>query len=180
MVDDVRANTLGGLSLSFLLWKASVLPMLLSGAECGVGVRKKTLNDLEKLQLKLLRVCLAVGKGTPKAHLYAQTGTWTISNQVVFLKLRFLHHVATLPIGSLARDVYQSKLEQELPGLVTEMKPLLDEFQVTDITSFSKNQWKRFLEDKLHSQNAQDIIKMARSCKYKIDIKFFEKDDFKM
>ena len=96
VVDDIRTNVLGGLSLSFFLWKSSVLQMLLSGAECWVGMSKKTVNNLEKLRLKQLRVGLAIGTGVPKAHLYAQTGTWTIANQVLLLKLRFLHHVALL------------------------------------------------------------------------------------
>ena len=180
VIDDVRANVLGGLLLAFMLWKSALLPMLLAGAECWVGVKTRTLSELEKLQLKMLRVCLAVGKGVPKAHLYAQTGTWTIANQVLLLKLKFLHHIATLEVGNLARDLYEAQVEQNLPGLVAEMQPFLEEFRVQDITVYSKQQRKRFLEERTHQRNVQDILKMAQTCKYKVNQSTFQNDDFRM
>ena len=81
---------------------------------------------------------------------------------------------------SLAWDLYQAQTKQKLPGLVSEMEPLLNELKVRDITIFSKSQWKKLTQEKLHLKNSRDIIEMARSYKYKIDRSSFENDDFKM
>ena len=141
-----------------------MLSMLLYNAEQWIRVKAKTIKELEKLQLKQLRVCLAVGKGTPKAHLYAETGTWLIANCILLAKLTFIYHVATLPIGTLTRDLYQSHYEQGLPGLVQEIIPFLEELGVTDITVFSKGQWKKMVKDFLHKKNTEDVTKISRSC----------------
>ena len=88
------------------MWEMSCIPMLLHAAGTWIGVKTKTLKELEKLQLKHLRVSLAVGTGAPIPLLYSETGTMTIKSRVMKMKLMMLHHVATLPVGSLARDCY--------------------------------------------------------------------------
>ena len=54
-----------------------------------------------------------------------------------------MHHVATLPLGTLARDMYEVMVRNKLPGLVTECAPILEELGLTDIQSFTKYTWKR-------------------------------------
>ena len=48
----------------------SGIPFLLHNGETWLAIRKNTPRDLEKLQLKQLRVSLAISKGCPKAMLY--------------------------------------------------------------------------------------------------------------
>ena len=56
----------------------------------------------------------------------------------------------------------------------------LEELGVTDITVFSKGQWKKMVKDFLHKINAEDVTKMSRSCKYKVDHSTFHLNSFRM
>ena len=138
LIDDKRTDAIGGLSLAFLVWEMAVIPSLIHNAETWIGVSKKTLNELEKLQLKHLRVSMAVGTGCPTPLLYAHTGTLTMANRVIMKKLLFLYHVASLPEGTLARDLYEQQLKHQdgVPSLVTETEPYLREFGINDIRTY--------------------------------------------
>ena len=95
------------LPTAFLIREMAVIPMLMNNAEVWLGMKKKTLKDLDTVQLKFLRLVLTVGTGCPIPMLYAKTGTMLMSNRVLLKKLAFLHHVATLPLSTLARQVYE-------------------------------------------------------------------------
>ena len=90
-------------------------------------MNRKSLKILEKLQIKFLRVTLAVGAGCPTPVLYSETGIVRVSNRIIQRKFSFLHHIAMLPPGSLAREMFELQTAQNLPGLATECAPLLSE-----------------------------------------------------
>ena len=112
--------------------------------------------------------------------LYEQTGTMLMENRVIAMKLLFLHHVATLPRGTLARDSYDAQLEKGLPGLVSYCQPFLTEFGVSDITAYSKYEFKRVIKDKIGLRNKENLIRMSQSCKTKIDHSKFSQSSFKI
>ena len=181
LIDDQRANALGGLSLSFLVWEMAVIPSLIHNSENWLGINKKTINELEKIQLKHLRVSLAVGTGCPTPLLYAQTGTLTMANRIIMKKLLFLYHVASLPVGTIARDLYESQLKHEdgVSSLVTECAPFLREFGIQNIRAFSKHQYKTLIKKKIHERNKSQLVEMSRKYK-KIDFSEICEDNFKM
>ena len=76
--------------------------------------------------------------------LYAKTGTMLISFRILLRKMLFLWHVANLAPNTLANQVYQRECQQDpgIPSLVTEVKPYLDEFGISDLQAYSKYQFK--------------------------------------
>ena len=74
ILNDCRANLTGGIVSGFSLWEMAVLPMLLYNAETWQETSRKTIEELEKLQLKFLRIVLGVGTGCPIVLLYSETG----------------------------------------------------------------------------------------------------------
>ena len=66
------------------------------------------------MQLKYLRLSLAVSRSCPIPMLYHQTGTLMMSNRILQRKLLILHHVATLPVSTLARDFYDTQKENNI------------------------------------------------------------------
>ena len=180
IVDDSRANSIGGLSLSFLMWELGCIPMLLNSAGTWIGMKRKTLKELEKLQLKHLRVSLAVGTGTPIPLLYSQTGTMTMQSRVMKMKLIMLHHVASLPENTLAHACYEAMVNHDLPvGLAAECAPLLNEFGISDIKKYTKIQFKRIIKKKMREYDKKMIVEMSKKYK-KIDQSSFPEDDFCM
>ena len=180
IVDDSRANSIGGLSLSFLMWELGCIPMLLNSAGTWIGMKRKTLKELEKLQLKHLRVSLAVVTGTPIPLLYLQTGTMTMQSRVMKMKLIMLHHVASLPENTLAHASYEAMVNHDLPvGLAAECAPLLNEFGIADIKKYTKIQFKRIIKKKMREYDKKMIVEMSKKYK-KIAQSSFPEDDFCM
>ena len=118
--NDVRADAIGGMSVAFIIWEMAVTTMLLHNGGTWVSMKKRTVKELEKMQLKHL----GVGEGCPKALLYALTGTMAMVIGVLLLKLQFIYYVATLPRGSLLGDLYQAQYDEGYPGLVSELRPI--------------------------------------------------------
>ena len=180
VVDDKRADAIASLPTAFLLWEMAVVPMLTHNCEVWIDMSKKTLKELDKVQHKFLRVALAVGTGCPIPKLYTETGTMLMSNRVLLRKMLFLHHVATLPPSTLARQVYDWECQHtDYPCLVTECQTLLTEFGITDIREFTKYQWKKKMKYHFNLRNKNQLIEMSRKYK-KINSDELSKEDFKM
>ena len=160
VVDDTRAEAVGRLSVGFTIWETAVIPALLHSSEVWVNMRKKTLKLLDKIQLKYLRLVTGVGTGCPKPILFYHTGTLSMFNRILMRKILFLHHVATLPLGCIGRSVYdtQCKLNQ---GLVKELAPYLQEFQIENIQSYSKFQIRRLVKMKISDRNECELLFQA-------------------
>ena len=61
-----------------------------------------------------------------------------------------------------------------------ELKPVLEELGVNDISLFSKNQWAKFAKEKINEKNKREVIKMSEKCKYKVSSQALTQDSFKM
>ena len=83
--------------------------MLLYNAEMwGNEINSRTIKLLDKLQLKYIRIVTGMGKGCPIPLLLYHTGMMSFANRSSLRRLSFLHHVATLPLGTLVRDTYET------------------------------------------------------------------------
>ena len=80
------------MSVAFIIWEMAMTTMLLHNGGTWVSMKKRTVKELEKMQLKHSRVSLGVGKGCPKTLLYALTGTMAMVNKVLLLKLQFIYY----------------------------------------------------------------------------------------
>ena len=165
VVEDCRSNAIGDLITGIDLWEAAVLPMLLYNAETWMSISKSTLNELEDIQKRFYRCLMSVGSGCPIPSLYLETGGMLMSNRILLKKLLFLHHLATLPETSLAKEVYNLQTQLNLPGLVSECQEFLRDHELVDIQKFNKYQWKRKIKQIVLDKNKDDLIEMSR--KYK-------------
>ena len=177
VVDDARAEAVGRLTVGFTIWETAVIPSLLHGAEVWTEISKKTLKMLEKIQLKYLRLVTGVGTGCPKPILYYHTGTLSMSYRIVLRKILFLHHVATLPLGSLARDTYETMREHNHRGLVSECEPILQEFNIHNIQAYSKHIFKKLVKAKILNKYKSELLEAATKYK-KITPELLSKDEF--
>ena len=165
VVDDARAEAVGRLTVGFTIWETAVIPSLLHSAEVWTEMGNKSLKMLEKIQLKYLRLVTGVGTGCPKPILYYHTGTMSMKNRIWLRKILFLHHVATLPLGCLARDTYETMRKHNHRGLVSECEPILRELEIHDIQSYSKHNFKKIVKAKFLLRNKLELLKDAE--KYK-------------
>ena len=136
---------------------------------------------LDKCQLRFLRVTLAVGTGCPIPQLYAQTGTMMMANRILLRKLLFLWHVANLGSDTLARQTYEREVRQDTNtlSLVSECKPYLAQFGITDLRNYSKYQFRRLIKSQIFQKNKREIIQMSERYK-KIDTEQLAIESFEM
>ena len=71
IVNDWRAEVVGGLESGLMLWEKCIIPSLLHGAGTWVEMTPDTVKRLNGLQAWFLRVLLQVGPGVPTAELVA-------------------------------------------------------------------------------------------------------------
>ena len=96
IIDDCRSMLVGGLSAGINIWETSIIPRLLYNSECWQEISKAAIQQLENVQLKFLRVLLAVGSGCPIPALYWDTGMLQMKYRILKTKLLFLHHLENL------------------------------------------------------------------------------------
>ena len=181
VVDDKRVEAVGSLSTAFLIYETTVIPMLLANAETFISMSSKTLKELDKAQLKFLRLILAIGTGCPIPFLYAYTGTKLMFWRILEKKLMFVWHVANLGTDTLARQTFDRECRQdrEIPSLVSEIRPYLEELGISDLQLFSKMQYKRLIKNYIFRKNKENILEMSQKYK-KIDIESFSQESFEM
>ena len=100
-----------------------------------------------------------------------------IKYRILMKKLLFLHHVATLPTNTLAREVYDIQEKLDLPGLVQECKEFLVMNEITQVSKFSAQQWKTLVKRKIVEMNKAEIICEMKSSK-KMGNVDFDSDTF--
>ena len=181
VLNDCRAHLTGGLVSGFDIWEIAVIPSLLYNAETWQDIARKTVEELETIQLTFLRSLLGVGSGCPTVLLYSETGTLLMEYRILQKKLLFLHHLHNLPESSLASEVLAVQTEQGLPGIVDECHDFLAKFEIYDLTQYSKYQFKRIVKQKIKELNKSKLLDIAKSKQYKkVNFNDLSCNDFKL
>ena len=106
ILENYRANRAGGVSVGIMLWEMAILPSLLNNSETWINIDEESLRKLENLQFTMLRFIFSTPASTPKAALLWDTGILPMEQQIELKKMMFLHHLSTLPEGTLANQIY--------------------------------------------------------------------------
>ena len=75
IVEDARADKIGGINVAFTIWEASVLPMLLYNGESW-NPREKTMKILRGVFNEFFRSIFRISSGCPQVAYY--WGGWSI------------------------------------------------------------------------------------------------------
>ena len=73
-------------------------------------------------------------------------------------RLLFLHHVATLPEDSLAREVFQVQEDLNLPGLLQDCQEFLVKNGISNFFKYSKTQWKTLVKAEILKLNKARVL----------------------
>ena len=125
------------------------------------------LKSLKKFTITYLRVALGLGKkgGCPLPSMFWETGTMLPENFILYQKMLFIHHLATLSEGSLANDFYLSQKTKKYPGLVLQCEEYLRQWNLTTIEQFTKYQWKVAIRRKIYNKNRDQMLNWCKSYK---------------
>jgi hypothetical protein len=133
ILEDWRAQAVGGIETALLLWEACAIPSLLSGAGTWVEISPATERRLESLQNWFLRLILRVGPGCPVASLRWETGVLSMKLRIWVEKIMLVRHIRSLSKETLARKIYEEQKDQKLPGLAKETAVICQELGIGNV-----------------------------------------------
>ena len=84
-------------------------------------------------------------------------------------KLVFYHHLINLPKNSLAYQIASTQVSLSYPGLMLECQELMEEYNLTDVKSSSKIQWKKMVKNKVKEQNETSLLTIVNQKYTKLD-----------
>ena len=70
VIEDCRADFVGGIQAGLNLWEGGVIPMILNNSGTWIDIKKTTMKTLEDLQLMMLRYVFKALKTTPSLALW--------------------------------------------------------------------------------------------------------------
>ena len=177
VIEDCRANSLGGLLVGIEIWELAILPQLLNNSETWTNVDKKTLEILENIQLTFYRNMFATPRTCPTPALLWETGGMLMEVRIDKKKLLFYYHVLNLPDNSLAKIIATTQIKFNYPGLMTECKMLLIRYDLPELEDHSKGQWKKIVEKALNEFNKRTLLEKIKNYK-KLDFVKLKKEDY--
>ena len=80
-------------------------------------------------------------------------------------KTTFYHHICCLPRNSIAHQVMLIQERLSFPSLRNEIIDFLNKYEIIDVSKFSKQSWKSFVNEKIGRLNREYIINNSK--KYK-------------
>ena len=103
----------------------------------------------------------------------------TMPLRLLKAKLLLYHHLATLSNKSLAKSILLIQERLNFYSIKNEVQSFLAKHEVVDITAFSKQKWKVFVNNKIASDNRELLIEQAKSYK-KLDSLSLSCEDYKI
>ena len=178
VIEDCRANIVGGITAGVDIWELAILPFLLNNCDTWTEISKSTTDELEDLQCMFYRYLLATPRTCPIPALLWETGGMLMEHRIAQKKLMFYYHLLHLPKTSLAHEVAAIQSDMSYPGLVMECNNLMEEYELTDIHTASKIQWKRAVKDAVSKQNKSSLLQKIQNGYKKLDYKTLREEKF--
>ena len=132
IINDWRAQDLGGMETALMLWETCCVPSLLHGAGTWLEINKTTEKRLNSIQIWFLCLVLRLGQGSPCAALLWDSQMLDMGLRIWIQKALLVLHIRSLDEDSLAARVYKEQNAQNWPGLVQETKYICRELQIED------------------------------------------------
>ena len=166
IIQDWRAQVVGGIDSALLMWEACCVPSLLTGAGTWVNIGPAAERRLEALQHWFLRLVLRVGPGCPTPGLRWETGMLSMQKRIWVEKVMLVRHLRSMEEGSLASMVYKEQKEQGWPGLAKETKNIcleigIEDCNECDILKVSAKEYRKLVLQKCKEKDEICLRKMA-------------------
>ena len=144
-----------------MIWEMAVIPFLLNNSSTWFSMKKTDIERLSKLQNLFFSVLFKVQHSPAPSFLW-DCQTLTMSNRILKSKLMLCHHILSLPSSAVAHQVLLEQIRLRLPGLWLVIEEFIIVHKVSDVTNFSKKQWKDLINEIIMEQNKNDLISLMK------------------
>ena len=122
IIEDTRAEKIGGINLAFEIFDSSIVSSLLLNCETWYHIQKKTIRVINSFISSFYNCIFRIGSGSPIANYYWQVASLLPVNIILQRQILFYFHLSCLPPGSLGRDFIDVQWEKSIEGLVSVTK----------------------------------------------------------
>ena len=178
IIEDCRSHILGGIKTGILLYETSLLPFLLFNSSTWLQIKQSDIDTLQKLQNLFYSTLLQVQKSSV-FFLHWELGALLILMRILKEKIMLYWHIACLPPTALASIIMKTQEEFRWPSLKDEIQPFLNEYQIEDVTKYSKPQFRKLVSEKICLKNRALLLEMAKD-KKKVDFYSIASEEFEM
>ena len=169
VLEDCRADTIGGICAGIDIWEISVIPFLLNNSSVWGDIPKAAMDQLENLQNTFYRYLLATPVSTPIPALLWETGGLTMAHRVKMRKLLFYHHIVNLEDSAVANKVATIATQAGFPGLIREYLELCSVFNLPCPRKTSKLSWKKLVKSAIVEDNKNYLLEKIQTKYSKLD-----------
>ena len=149
LVNDYRAQRIGGFRTGLQLWESCVIPSLLYNCSTWVRIGKEELRTLEGLQDFFLRMLWATGPGAPKVALRADTATRGMKSRIEREKVMLVYHISHLEEHDLAKEMLEEQVSNNWPGLAREVSDICESLRIENprMTEKGRQEYKKIVKE---------------------------------
>ena len=119
IINDWRAEILGGMETALMLWEKCCIPSVLHGAGTWVEMNSSTEKRLNSIQSWFVRFIYQVGQGSPVSALLWDNFLLDMGLRVYIEILMFVFHLRSLDSDSLAWRTYTEQKEKKLARIIS-------------------------------------------------------------
>ena len=156
IVNDWRAEVVGGMETALMLWEKCIIPSLLHGAGNWLDISRATIKQLNTIQRWFLKIILQIGQGVPLAALTWESGLMDMELRVWQEKIILVLQIRSLNKETLARKIYEEQKKNNWPGLIKETKEICKALDIEDVNETMQN-----------AKDYRNLVKLALKAKDK-------------
>ena len=159
VVNDWRAQAVGGIETALMLWEACCIPSMLQGAGTWVEINTATENKLNALQHWFARMALRIGQGSSVAKLLWDTLLLDMSLRIWREKIMMVIHLRSLDKKTLARRINEEQKVSGWPGFAKETQDICIKLRIEDcnITQIGKIKYRDYVTEACHILNEERL-----------------------
>ena len=171
---------------TLLLYQTVFLPVVLYNAQAWSNLTNQNINDLQTVQLKLLKRMLHAPTSTSNPLTFLETGCIPIRSEIEIKQLCFLHHILSLEDGDPVKVTYRQQMQYPFePNWGNTISTLRSKHNITEsdtqIKSLSKDAWKQRIKSTVRANTLRDLKEAASQQKHSSNITLpnsMEKQDY--
>ena len=173
-INSIMAETDVGyhkISVSLLLYQSLFLSTMLFNSQTWSKLRKKDMEELKTIQLKLLKRIIGVAKSTCNAFIFLELGVLPIEFEIRKRQLMFLHRIVNLEVSDPVFQMFENLVRMNNEGETnwwTDVEKLLEKYigkGVWEVKEMSKGEYRSLVNSSIEKAALEELITECKSKK---------------
>ena len=155
-------NKVGEMALEvrFKIYETIVVPTIFSNIETWGVIKEEEMEELEKIQGKIIRRMTGQMSTTPYWGIIAETGIWPVRHRIEYKKIMLYHNIITSEDKRLVKEIIEDQLKKPYKGCWGEsLKNICEKYDIDieRIALYTKQSIKKEIKGKINKEIEERI-----------------------